>query len=47
MPAFSTMPDFSTKAEAFVSNAAMAATVSRETKSGRLRKIARAFTPAI
>src|SRR5882724_7664789 len=34
------MPDFSTMPEAFVSNAALATAVSRETKLGRLRKLA-------
>src|SRR5208283_3840930 len=33
------MPDFSTMPEVFVSNASLAATVSRETKLGRLRKL--------
>jgi Fic/DOC family len=33
------MPDFSTMAEVFVSNADLAAAVSRETKGGRLRKL--------
>ena len=34
------MPDFSTMPEVFVSNAKLAIAVSRETKAGRLRKLA-------
>ena len=34
------MPDFSTLPEAFVSNRDLAAAVSRELKSGRLRRLA-------
>ena len=34
------MPDFSTMPEVFVSNAGLAVAISKETKSGKLRKLA-------